>query len=197
MYPQRLYRTPGPDSVVANSDAERESAINSGYVPEAPAKEEYPKMVYLHPKDKTQEHKFAVVNNPVERAAAEKNGYQAKPHVPVTPEDTAYEGSGSERWGSGDWTQTSGVGLTSDTSPRPVPTQAEADAVAQKASADMAARSAELVSEGKPGVNEFPTNPLVATVLASEGKPGVNEVPATVAVPAVGIVATTGVPKVI
>lgn len=45
-------------------------------------------------------------------------------------------GSGSERWGSDDWTQTSGAGLTSDTSPRTVPTQAEADAVARQAEAE-------------------------------------------------------------
>ena len=152
MYPQKLYRIPGPDDVVVNSDAERASALTNGYTADLPAHDEYPKIVYLHPVDKTQEHKYMVVNNPTEHADAEKNGYQAKPHIPVTAEDTAYEaGSGSGRWGSGDWTQTQGAGLTADTH---IPTQAEADAIVEKAAAEEAERSAELASEGKPGVNE-------------------------------------------
>jgi hypothetical protein len=47
------------------------------------AHEQYPKMVYLHPKDKTQEHKFKVVHSTDEHEAAEKQGWKVKPHVPV------------------------------------------------------------------------------------------------------------------
>ncbi len=150
-YPQRLYRAPGPDSVVVNSDAERESAINGGYVPDVPAKEEYPKMVYLHPVDKTQEHKAIVVKNAVEHAAAEKDGYKVEPHNPVTPEDTAYEGafdgSGSERWPHTGWTE-AGDG----TNYPGLPTQAQTDAVVAQAAAE--SHTSELASEGKPGANE-------------------------------------------
>jgi hypothetical protein len=46
---------------------------------------EFPKMVYLHPKDKTQEHRYKVVENEDELAAALKVGYQKKPHVPIAP----------------------------------------------------------------------------------------------------------------
>lgn len=173
MYPQKLYRNPGPDDVVVNSDAERASALANGYTADLPAHDEYPKMVYLHPADKTQEHKFMVVNSPMAKDEAVKNGYQLKPHIPVTSEDTSYEGSGTDRWGTGDWTKTQGEGLTSDTNLKTVPTQAEADAVAQNGAAELTERR--LASEGKPGVNEAPVAPIVSVELASEGKPGVNE----------------------
>jgi hypothetical protein len=43
----------------------------------------YPKMVYLHPKDKTKEHRAKIVNSPEELEAAERQGYKVKPHIPV------------------------------------------------------------------------------------------------------------------
>lgn len=45
--------------------------------------EHYPKMVYLHPKNKTQQHKHKVVHTAEELEAAEKQGWKTKPHVPV------------------------------------------------------------------------------------------------------------------
>jgi hypothetical protein len=53
---------------------------------------EFPKMVYLHPKDKTQEHKYKVVDNDEELTAALKLGYQKKPHVAVAPVEVVDEG---------------------------------------------------------------------------------------------------------
>lgn len=44
---------------------------------------EYPKMVYLHPVDKTRTHKTKIVNNADEEAAAIAYGYRNDPHVPV------------------------------------------------------------------------------------------------------------------
>lgn len=86
---------------------------------------EYPKMLYLHPVDKTQEHKFVTVANCEEEKEAVGKGYKLEPHVPVPAdvkdyEQVAYEeapGSGSQRWyGEGtDWAHTSGAGLTDDT----------------------------------------------------------------------------------
>ena len=89
--------------------------------------QEFPKMLYAHPVDKTKEHKFIVVNTLAESDDALSKGYKAEPHIPVpAPKDSyevAYEveeapGSGSERWyGEGDdWTQSKGAGLTDDTS---------------------------------------------------------------------------------
>lgn len=46
------------------------------------AHQPYPKMVYLHPKDKTKEHRTKIVHTPEELDAAEKQGYKAKPHIP-------------------------------------------------------------------------------------------------------------------
>ena len=174
MYPQKLYRIPGPDDVVVNSDEEKASAVATGYTDALPAKEEYPKALYLHPVDKTQEHKAITVKNADEQAVAEKDGYQVKPHNPVTPEDTAYEGhnafdgSGSERWPNSGWTE-SGDG----TNYPGLPNQSQADAVVAQGQAELTERRME--SEGKPGVNEFTTSGTVAEELASEGKPGVNE----------------------
>lgn len=53
----------------------------------------YPKLVYLHPKDKTKEHEFLQVNNEDELDAAQKQGYQLKPHIQQTaPRDmSAFE----------------------------------------------------------------------------------------------------------
>jgi len=48
----------------------------------------FPKMVYLHPKDKTKEHRYKAVNTPEEFEAAEKQGWKTKPHIPeAAPED--------------------------------------------------------------------------------------------------------------
>lgn len=85
--------------------------------------QEYPKMLYLHPVDKTKEHKFITVNSCDDENDALKAGYKLEPHVPVpAPKDqfdgVEYEGagSGSERWNdAGDWTQSKGAGITDDT----------------------------------------------------------------------------------
>ncbi len=42
----------------------------------------YPKMVYLHPKDKTQEHRAKTVHTPEELDAAQKQGWKTTPHIP-------------------------------------------------------------------------------------------------------------------
>lgn len=49
--------------------------------------EAYPKIVYLHPKDKTKEHLYKVVRSEDEHDAAAKKGYKDKPHVPVPVEE--------------------------------------------------------------------------------------------------------------
>ncbi len=50
--------------------------------------EAYPKLVYLHPKDKTKENLFKTVNNVGELEEAEKQGYKLKPHIPIpAPQD--------------------------------------------------------------------------------------------------------------
>jgi len=91
--------------------------------------QEYPKMLYLHPVDKTLEHKYVVVINEEEAKAAFDLGYKVEPHIPQLPPGKQFEGkeyegtpveavgSGSERWyGEGpDWTQTVGAGLTDNT----------------------------------------------------------------------------------
>lgn len=46
------------------------------------AYEPFPKMVYLHPKDKTKEHRTKVVHSPAELESAEKQGYKTNPHIP-------------------------------------------------------------------------------------------------------------------
>jgi len=46
--------------------------------------EPFPKMLYLHPKDKTKEHRTMTVNNSAELDAAEKIGWKTKPHNPET-----------------------------------------------------------------------------------------------------------------
>lgn len=47
----------------------------------------YPKMLYLHPKDKTQEHRHMVVQNSADHDAAEAKGWKPKPHIPVEVEE--------------------------------------------------------------------------------------------------------------
>src|ERR1039457_2106818 len=47
------------------------------------AYEAFPKMVYLHPKDKTKEHRGKVVQDADELDTALEQGYQLKPHVPI------------------------------------------------------------------------------------------------------------------
>lgn len=44
--------------------------------------EAFPRMVYLHPKDKTKEHRYQVVNNAAELEAAQQKGFKIQPHVP-------------------------------------------------------------------------------------------------------------------
>ena len=51
----------------------------------------FPKMVYLHPKDKTKQHRPLVVNNETELDAATEQGYQLKPHNPVVPAEDLSE----------------------------------------------------------------------------------------------------------
>lgn len=52
----------------------------------------YPKMVYLHPKDKTKQHRTKVVEDEAELDTAERQGWKAKPHIPVEPvEDLSLE----------------------------------------------------------------------------------------------------------
>jgi hypothetical protein len=45
----------------------------------------FPKMVYLHPKDKSKEHRGKVVQDADELEAALAQGYKLKPHIPVAP----------------------------------------------------------------------------------------------------------------
>lgn len=124
-YPLRLYRAPGPDSIVVNNGDEEDAATENGYKYDPPAVEEFPKALYLHPIDKTHEHKSIVVQTKREMDQALSEGYKVEPHVPVAPpdeqfEENAYEGrpeaqgSGSERWGASDWTQ---AGQRADGSP--------------------------------------------------------------------------------
>ena len=53
----------------------------------------YPKMIYLHPKDKTNEHRIKIVENVEELEAAEAQGWKTQPHIPeAKPEDlSAFE----------------------------------------------------------------------------------------------------------
>ena len=47
-----------------------------GYMP-------FPKVVYMHPKDKTQYHRAKKVHDEKELQAALKQGWRKEPHVPV------------------------------------------------------------------------------------------------------------------
>jgi len=51
----------------------------------------YPKMVYLHPVDKTREHRSRVVADAQELEAAMKEGWRIQPHVPVGAPDVEIE----------------------------------------------------------------------------------------------------------
>lgn len=45
--------------------------------------EAFPKMVYLHPKDKTKEHRYKTVETPSELEAAQREGWKTIPHTPI------------------------------------------------------------------------------------------------------------------
>jgi len=46
---------------------------------------EFPKMVYLHPRDKTKEHRTKIVESPDEQEDAASQGWKLNPHIPVAP----------------------------------------------------------------------------------------------------------------
>lgn len=52
---------------------------------------DFPKMVYLHPVDKTKEHRAKIVASKSEQDSALEQGYKLKAHVPVAPPDAAIE----------------------------------------------------------------------------------------------------------
>lgn len=89
-YPKTLYKT-------VNSLDEEKAAIEQGCTvdPEGTSVQEYPKMLYAHPVDKTKEHKTLVVNSPEEKDDALAKGYKVEPHIPASEEDqfeeTQYE----------------------------------------------------------------------------------------------------------
>lgn len=59
----------------------------------------YPKMLYLHPKDKTKEHRTIVVQDAAEHDAHEAKGWKTKPHIPVEPVENLsdeFEAAGAE-----------------------------------------------------------------------------------------------------
>ena len=47
------------------------------------AMQHFPKMVYLHPRDKSKSHMTQIVQNEAQLDAAIKQGWKLKPHVPV------------------------------------------------------------------------------------------------------------------
>lgn len=49
--------------------------------------QEFPRMVYLHPKDKQKEHRTLIVPDKKELESAMKRGYRLQPHIPVAPPD--------------------------------------------------------------------------------------------------------------
>jgi hypothetical protein len=56
------------------------------------AHQSFPKIVYLHPKDKTKQHRHKTVHNAVEFDEAEKQGWKTKPHIPeAVAEDLSVE----------------------------------------------------------------------------------------------------------
>lgn len=75
-YPKTLYK-------VVNSLDEEKKAVDFGctFVEGETGKQEYPKMLYKHPKDKADEHTYVTVHNEDEHKQANKNGFQEKPHV--------------------------------------------------------------------------------------------------------------------
>lgn len=46
------------------------------------AHQAYPTMVYLHPKDKTKEHRVSIVGDQNGLDAAQKQGWKTTPHIP-------------------------------------------------------------------------------------------------------------------
>ena len=106
--------------------------------------QEYPKMLYKHPADKTQEHQTLIVHNADEENAALADCHRLYPYVPISAEVNGFDadcpdGSGSERWPNQGWTEAGdGTGYPGD-----VPTQAQADAVAAQAQAERDERKAE------------------------------------------------------
>lgn len=68
------------------------------------AHQEYPKMVYLHPKDKTKEHRLKTVSNPEELEAAAQQGWKTSQHIPeAVVEDLSvdFEAEAPEKRGPG------------------------------------------------------------------------------------------------
>lgn len=55
------------------------------------AHEKFPKAIYLHPVDKTREHRSKIVQNDDELKVAMKQGWKLQPHVPVDPPDAEIE----------------------------------------------------------------------------------------------------------
>lgn len=45
--------------------------------------EAFPKAVYLHPKDKSKQHRTQTVNTPEELESAQRQGWKTEPHMPV------------------------------------------------------------------------------------------------------------------
>ena len=72
MYPKTL-------NIVVNSQEEEDKVLLAS--PQS-NREEYPKMVYLHPEEKNGDHTFVIVHNEEEKKAALKQGYQLDAHVP-------------------------------------------------------------------------------------------------------------------
>jgi len=65
------------------AELEAELAEAKGLTPYQP----YPKVVYLHPEDKTEEHKYKIVGSPEEEDAAKSEGYVNEPHIPEPKEE--------------------------------------------------------------------------------------------------------------
>lgn len=86
MYPKTLY-------ITVNSQEEEQAAIAAGCVSDDSPRLEYPKMVYLHPVDKTKEHSFLVVNSEEEKDVAIDKGYNLDPHIPAVPPEDGFEGT--------------------------------------------------------------------------------------------------------
>lgn len=68
-----------------NSDSMKVMDINHPPVKNIPH-EKFPKMVFLHPKDKTKEHLTKIVQNEKELDSAVKQGWKLKPHIAQEPE---------------------------------------------------------------------------------------------------------------
>lgn len=53
--------------------------------------DEYPKMLYLWPKDRTKESKTTIVQDAAEKEAALRKRWRLKPHIPEAPSDPTLE----------------------------------------------------------------------------------------------------------